>query len=154
LLNKSIDPSKCKYQIVPATPLVFVDTNEDLVMADDVVTPSNPLIAPVKEEKFEETPLGVNVSQQSRDKESFEKVVRTRVDRLAWDRQLSPNPHALAIYLEFVPTRGAAPKRFEVCQCENDDVRLDCRTWVFGMAIIVGYEAQSTPFPWSIESNT
>jgi hypothetical protein len=22
------------------------------------------------------------------------------------------------------------------------------------MAIIVGYEAQSTPFPWSIESNT
>jgi hypothetical protein len=35
-------------------------------------------------------------------------MVRTRVDRLAWDRQLSPIPHALAIYLEFVPARGVA----------------------------------------------
>jgi hypothetical protein len=43
---------------------------------------------------------------------------------------LSPNPHALAIYLEFVPARGAVPKRFEECQCENDDVRLHCRMWV------------------------
>ncbi len=56
--------------------------------------------------------------------------MRTRVDRSAWDRQLSLNPHALAIYLEFVPARGAAPKRFEECQCEDDDVRLHCRTWV------------------------
>ncbi len=52
--------------------------------------------------------------------------MRTRVDRLAWDRRLSPNPHALAIYLEFVPVRGAAPERFEESQCEDDDVRLHC----------------------------
>ncbi len=45
---------------------------------------------------------------------------------------MSPNPHALTIYLEFVPTRGAAPERFEECQCEDDDVRLHCRTWVPG----------------------
>ncbi len=58
--------------------------------------------------------------------------MHTRVDRLAWDRRLSLNPHALAIYLEFVPARGTAPERFEECQCEDDDVRLHCRTWVFG----------------------
>jgi len=43
---------------------------------------------------------------------------------------LSPNPHALVIYLKFVPACGATPKRFEECQCEDDDVRLHCRTWV------------------------
>ncbi len=43
---------------------------------------------------------------------------------------MSPNPHVLATYLEFVPIRGAAPKRFEECQCEDDDVCLHCRTWV------------------------
>jgi len=42
------------------------------------------------------------------------------------DRQLSPNPHALEIYLKFVPACEAAPKRFEECQCEDDDVRLHC----------------------------
>ncbi len=51
---------------------------------------------------------------------------------MAWDRRLSPNPHALAIYLEFIPARGAAPERFKECQCEDDDVRLYCRTWVPG----------------------
>ncbi len=52
---------------------------------------------------------------------------------VTWERvRLSPNPHALAIYLEFVPARGAAPARFEECQCEDDDVRLHCRTWVPG----------------------
>jgi len=45
---------------------------------------------------------------------------------------LSPNPHALAIYLEFVFACGAAPKRFEECQCEDDNVRFHCRTWVSG----------------------
>ncbi len=45
---------------------------------------------------------------------------------------MSPNPHALTIYLEFVPAHGAAPKRFEECQCEDDDVRFHCRTWVLG----------------------
>jgi hypothetical protein len=47
--------------MIPTTPLVFVNAGEDLVMADDV-TPSNPLVAFVKEEKFEETLLDVNVS--------------------------------------------------------------------------------------------
>jgi hypothetical protein len=34
-------------------PLVYVDAGEILVMADDVATPSNPLIAPVEHEEFE-----------------------------------------------------------------------------------------------------
>jgi len=58
--------------------------------------------------------------------------VCTRVDRSAWDRQLFPNPYALAIYLEFVFARGTALERFEECQCEDDDVRLHYRTWVLG----------------------
>jgi len=59
-------------------------------------------------------------------------VVCTQVDRSAWDCQLSLNPHALAIYLEFVPVRGAVQERFEECQCEDDDVRFHCRMWVPG----------------------
>jgi hypothetical protein len=43
--------------------LVFVDVGEDLIMADDDVMPSNPLIALVNEKKLKETPLNVNVSQ-------------------------------------------------------------------------------------------
>ncbi len=74
----------------------------------------------------------MNVSQQLREEELSRRVVRIRVDRSAWDRRLSPSPHALAIYLEFVPARGAAPERFEECQCEDDDVRLHCRMWVPG----------------------
>jgi hypothetical protein len=106
-------------------------------MADDVVTPSNPPVAPVDKEELKKTPFDevtfeVNVFQRPREEELSKRVVRTRVDRVAWDRRLSLNPHALAIYLEFVPTRGAAPKKFEECQCENDDVRLHCRTWVPG----------------------
>jgi hypothetical protein len=57
----------------------------------------------------------LDVSQRPREKEPLRRVVRTRVVRLVWDRWLSPNPHALAIYLEFVPGRGAAPERFEEC---------------------------------------
>jgi hypothetical protein len=111
-------PFECKYQIVRTTPLVLVDAGEDLIMADDVVTPLNPLVVLVEEKKFEKTPfdvtlLDVNVSQWSCDKEPFKKVVHTQVNCSAWDHQLSPNPHALAIYLEFVPTCGATPKRFE-----------------------------------------
>ncbi len=111
-------------------------------MADDVATPSNPPVATVDKEKLEEatldgTPLDevaleVNVSQQSRKEEPSKRMVCTRVDRSAWDRRLSPNPHTLAIYLEFIPARGVAPERFEECQCENDDVRFHCRTWVPG----------------------
>jgi hypothetical protein len=106
-------------------------------MADDVATPSNAPVAPIDKEELEEVPLDevaleVNVFQQSREEEPSRKVVRTRVARSIWDRRLSLNPHALAIYLEFVPTRGAAPERFEECQCEDDDVRLHCRMWVPG----------------------
>jgi hypothetical protein len=61
---------------------------------------------------------------------SFEGVVCTRVDRSAWDCQLFPNLHVLAIYLEFVPTRGVVLERFEECQCEDDNVHLHYRTWV------------------------
>jgi hypothetical protein len=57
-------------------------------------------------------------------------MVRFQVNHLTWDCRSSPNPHALAIYLEFVPDCKALLKRFEECQCENDDVRLHCRTWV------------------------
>jgi hypothetical protein len=93
-------------------------------MADDVATPSNPLVAPVKQEELEEALLNVIVSQWSCEEEPPRPMVHTRVDRSAWDRRLSPNPHALAIYLEFVPARGAAPERFKECQCEDDDVRV------------------------------
>jgi hypothetical protein len=90
-------------------------------MADDVTTPSNPTVAIVNKEELEvtldetpldETPLDgtpldkialeVNVSQRSREEEPSRRVMRTQVDRLAWDCRLSLNPHALAIYLEFV----------------------------------------------------
>jgi hypothetical protein len=106
-------------------------------MADDVATPSEPLVAPVDKEELEEAPLDevaleVNVSQRSREEEPSRRVVCTRVVCSAWDWRLSPNPHALAIYLEFVLAQGAAPKRFEECLCEDDDVRLHCRTWVPG----------------------
>jgi hypothetical protein len=39
-----------------------VDVGEILVMADDVATPSNPLITPVEHEKPKETLFDVNVS--------------------------------------------------------------------------------------------
>ncbi len=96
-------------------PSVFVDAGEILVMADDVVTPSNPPVAPVKQEELEEVSLDVNVSQRPHEEEPFRQVVRTRVDRSTWDRRLSPNPHALAIYLKFVPAQGIVPKRFKKC---------------------------------------
>ncbi len=129
LLNKKAStPSERKYHIVSATLLVFIDAGENLVMADDVVMPLNPPVSLVEKEELEEAPLDVNVSQWSCEKELSRKVVLTRVDRLAWDRWLSLNSHALAIYLEFVPACGATPKRFEECQCEDDDVRLHYQT--------------------------
>jgi hypothetical protein len=65
--------------------LVFVDANEYLVMANDVVTPSNLSVAPVEEEELEEAPFNVNVSQQLCDEDLFRRVVHTRIDRSAWD---------------------------------------------------------------------
>ncbi len=101
-------------------------------MADDVATPPNPPVALVQQEELEEAPFDLNVSQRPREEEPPRRAVRTRVDRSVWDRRLSPNPHALAIYLEFVPACGAAPERVEKCKCEDDYVRLHCRSWVPG----------------------
>jgi len=66
------------------------------------------------------------VFQRPREEKPPKRVVRNRVNRSAWDRRLFPNPHALTIYLEFVPARGATPERFEEYQCEDDDVHLHC----------------------------
>jgi hypothetical protein len=57
----------------------------------------------------------VNVSQWSHKKEPPKKMVHIWVDCSTWDHQLSPNPHALKIYLEFVLTYGTTPKRSEKC---------------------------------------
>jgi hypothetical protein len=43
-------------------PSIFVDVGEIFVMADDVVTPSNPPVAPVEQEELEEMSFDVNVS--------------------------------------------------------------------------------------------
>ncbi len=110
LLNKKVSTlSERKYHIVYVVFLIFVDVGENLVMADDVATPSNLLGSLVGKEKLEEALLDVNVSQWSHEEESSKRVVRIRVDRSAWDRQLSLNLHALAIYLKFVPACGATP---------------------------------------------
>ncbi len=131
LLNKKAStPFEHKYHIVSTTFLVFVDAGENLVMADDVAMPLNPPVSLVEKEKLEKTPFNMNVSQWSHEEEPSRRVVRTRVDRSAWDRWLSPNLHALTIYLEFVLACGATPERFEECQCEDDNVHLHCRTWV------------------------
>jgi hypothetical protein len=98
LLDKSIAPFECKYQIVSTTTLVFVDSAENSVWADDVVTPSNLPITPIKEEEFEETSFDVNVSQPSHDEKPFKKVVHNRIDRFVWDRRSFLNPHVLTIY--------------------------------------------------------
>jgi hypothetical protein len=75
---------------------VFVDASDNLVMADDVTTPSNPLVATVDKEKLEKitldgTPLDevvleVNVFQRSHEEEPSRRMVRTQVNRSAWDR--------------------------------------------------------------------
>jgi len=73
--------------------LAFV--GENLVMADDVATPSNLPGSLVEKEELEEASLDVNVSQQSREEEPSKRVVRIQINRSAWDRRLSLNPHAL-----------------------------------------------------------
>jgi hypothetical protein len=90
-------------------PSIFVDAGEILVMVNDVATPLNPPVTSVEQEELEEVPLDMNVFQWPHKEESSKRVVRTRVERSAWDRRLSPNPYALTIYLEFVPIRGAVP---------------------------------------------
>jgi hypothetical protein len=69
LLNKKTSTlSICKYPIVSATLLVFISVGENLVMADDVATPSNPLVSLEENEELEEAPLDMNVSQRSCEK--------------------------------------------------------------------------------------
>jgi hypothetical protein len=46
--------------------LDFVDVSENLVMANDVATPSDSLVTLVEKEELEETPLNMNISQRSR----------------------------------------------------------------------------------------
>jgi hypothetical protein len=121
-------------------------------MADDVAMPSNPPVAPVDKEEFEEAPfdevaLEVNVSQRPHEEKSSRRVVRTRVDRSAWDRRLSPNPHALTIYLEFF--LFVEPRK-KGLKSVNAKMMMSVSIVERGfpvMAIIVGYEGQSTPFP-------
>ncbi len=81
-------------------------------------------------------------------------MVRTQVDRSAWDRRLSPNPHALEIYLELVLLEKPHQKGLK-----NVNVKMMMFVSIVErgfpmMAIIVGYEGLSTPFPWSTESST
>ncbi len=64
---------------------IFVDLNENLVMTNDVVMPSNPPVAPIEQEELKEASIDVNVSQRSCEEEPSRKVVRTQVDHLAWD---------------------------------------------------------------------
>jgi len=121
-------------------------------MANDIVMPSDSFVAPVEKEELEEALLDVNVFQRSHEEEPSKRMVRIRVNCSTWNCQWSPNPHALTIYLEFVPIRGAAPKRFEECSKMTMFVFIVELGFPM-MAIIIGYEAQSTPFPWSIELN-
>ncbi len=127
--------------------LGFLLMQAQLLMADDDTLPSNLPVAPVQQEELEEAPLDFNVSQRPREEEPPRRVVRTQVARSIWDRRLSPNPHALAIYLEFVLVRGAAPERFEECQFEDDDVRLHCRTWVPGDGHYRWLQSPINPLP-------
>jgi hypothetical protein len=55
-------------------PSIFVDAGDNLVMANDVATPSNPSVIVVDKEKLEEATLDevaleVNVSQRPREEE-------------------------------------------------------------------------------------
>jgi hypothetical protein len=78
LLNKKTStPFEHKYHIIFATLLVFVDVGENLVMANDVTTPSNPPVPLVEKEELKEALLDVNVSQWLHEEEPSKRVVRT-----------------------------------------------------------------------------
>jgi hypothetical protein len=53
LNKKTSTPFERKYHIVSATLLVFIDAGENLVMVDDVATPSNPPVSLVEKEELE-----------------------------------------------------------------------------------------------------
>jgi hypothetical protein len=153
-LNKGNDPLRMQMPNCFSYLSVFVYACENLVMANDVATPSNLLVALIEQEEFEETSLDVNVFQWSRKKELSRRLVCTQVNRLAWDRQLFPSPHALAIYLKCVPTRGAVLERLKSVNVKMTLFVFIVELGFLVMAIIISYKAQSTLFPWSIESNT
>ncbi len=74
--------------------------------------------------------------------------MHTRVDCSAWDCRLSLNPHALAIYLEFVFACGGLGFRVESRQKRLKSVNVKMTMCIFivklgfpVMAIIVGYKA-------------
>jgi hypothetical protein len=54
-------------------------------VANDVVTPPNPPVAPIEKEELEEAPLKVNVSQQSHEEPS-RREMHTQINCSAWDR--------------------------------------------------------------------
>jgi len=85
-LNKGNNPLRIQMPNCFNYPSIFVDVGENLIMVDDVVTPSNPPIALVEQEKLKETSFDVNVFQWSRKKKSFRIVVCIRINRSAWDR--------------------------------------------------------------------
>jgi hypothetical protein len=60
---------------------------------------------------------------------------------------LSPNPYALAIYLEFFFACGTTLERFENVNVKMMMFGFIIKLGFSVMAIIVGYKAQSTPFP-------
>jgi hypothetical protein len=87
LLNKkALTPSERNYHIVFTTLLVFVDVGENLVMADDVAMPSNPLVSLVKKEKLEEAALDMNVFQRLCEEKPSRRVVRIRINCSTWER--------------------------------------------------------------------
>jgi hypothetical protein len=43
--------------------LFFVDVGKDQTMVDDVITSSSFLVIPIQDEKFEKSPIDMNVSQ-------------------------------------------------------------------------------------------
>lgn len=57
------------------TLLFFVDVGGDIIMVDDATTSSNPLVVPIQNEEFKETPFNVNVFQQSCKEKLIGKVV-------------------------------------------------------------------------------
>jgi hypothetical protein len=67
-LNKGNDPLRMQVPNYFGYPLVFVDADENLVMANDVTTPLNPLVTLVEHEKLEKTSFDMNVSQRSHEK--------------------------------------------------------------------------------------
>ncbi len=87
-LNKGKTPFECMCQIGSTTFRFFVDACENLIIADDVVMPLNPPVAPVEKEKledapFDKSPFDINVSQWSHEEKPSKRVVRTWIDRSA-----------------------------------------------------------------------